>query len=212
MAESTKNYTTTPLASQHIYIGTWEKCLIPSTGLAATAVITLLADQNAQITAYQSLNRAIVEQTQYSTSAGVPFTYNVQLNQPYVYFTVRNTSNSAMTYLQFSVIYQPISIPNIAKYSATIWLNAVVGAGDVSSAYLDASQHANSVLSIFGHASAPTTVGMRVSNDGILWFYNQYTTTVPDDSDFGFAVSLPFKYVRLYSSAACTITAMACWS
>jgi hypothetical protein len=206
MTESTKNYSIVPLGPQHIYVGTWEKTLSP------TAVVSLLSDQPTQITVYQSLNRTIVEQTQISTSASVPFTYNLPLNLPYVYFTVRNTGDNAMTYLNFSVIYQPVFLPNIAKYSATIWLNAVVGAGDVSSAYLDASQHTNTVLSIFGHASAPTTVGMKVSNDNVLWFYNQYTTTVADDSDFGFAVSLPFKYVRLYSSEACTITAMATWS
>ena len=113
MTESTLNYSITPLNSHGVYIGTWEKSLNP------TAIVTLIADTTCEITCYQSLNKIQVESTTYNSLAGHYFTYNISLNLPYVYFTVRNNSAFNQTLLNFSVIYQPSYIPNILNYGYT---------------------------------------------------------------------------------------------
>ena len=97
------------------------------------------------------------------------------------------------------------------KNSNSIWDNAVVGAGDVSANYANANAINNQSISVFGHSLNPTIVSILVSNDNISYFTTQYTYTTLEDADFGFALTLPFKYLKLSSSAATTISANVCF-
>jgi hypothetical protein len=119
-----------------------------------------------------------------------------------------NITNAFLPVSQYGV--WDVSIP-ITKESASIWNNAVVGAGDISTNYADAHDSNNQSVSIFGHSSNPTTITIRASNDNINYYYTQYTYNVLEDSDFGFALTLPFKYLKLSSSAATTISASVCY-
>lgn len=103
-----------------------------------------------------------------------------------------------------------VNIP-ITKQSAGIWNNTVVNAGDVSSNYADAHDANNQSLSIFGNSTSAITVSILVSNDNLTYYNTQYTYDVKASSDFGFSLILPFKYLKLSSSDATTISASACW-
>jgi hypothetical protein len=97
------------------------------------------------------------------------------------------------------------------KNSNSIWNNAVVGAGDISANYANANAINNQSVSVFGHSSNATILTILVSNNNINYHYTQYTYNVLEDADFGFALTLPFKYLKLSSSEASTITASVCW-
>lgn len=119
-----------------------------------------------------------------------------------------NITNAFLPVSQYGV--WDVSIP-ITKASASIWNNAVVGAGDVSTNYADAHDANNQSVSIFGHSSNPTTITLLASNDNTNYYYTQYNYNVLEDADFGFALTLPFKYLKLSSSAATTISASVCY-
>ena len=99
----------------------------------------------------------------------------------------------------------------ITKNSSVIWNNTSISAGDVSSLFADAHNINNQSVSIFGHSSENTTIGILVSNDNISYFYLQSVITVIEDTDFGFSLILPFKYLKLYSTETTTITAIICF-
>jgi hypothetical protein len=99
----------------------------------------------------------------------------------------------------------------LTKFSTSIWDNAVIGAGDVSSNYANAKVLNNQSVSIYGHSSNATTLTILLSSGDNNFFYTQYTYTILEDSDFGFALVLPFKYLKLASSEATTISASVCW-
>ena len=103
--ESTLNYSITPLAADRAYIGKWEKVLYTS------ATITLLADTTCEIVAYQSLNKTQEQITSFQTVANQYNTFNLVLDLPYIYFSVRNNSATDQTLLNFSVIYKNVYIP-----------------------------------------------------------------------------------------------------
>jgi len=103
-----------------------------------------------------------------------------------------------------------VNIP-ITKLSASIWDNAVVNGGDISTNYADAHDANNQSVSIFGHASDATTIAILVSNDNTTYYKTQYTYIITQDSDFGFSLILPFKYLKLSSSNATTISASVCF-
>lgn len=104
--ESTLNYSISPLESGRAYIGRWEKILYP------TATITLLSDTVCEIVAYQSLNKTQEQTTTFETIANQYNTFNLDVNLPYIYFSVRNSTANNQTLLNFSVMYKDAYIPS----------------------------------------------------------------------------------------------------
>lgn len=90
---------------------------------------------------------------------------------------------------------------------ANAWSAAAVGAGGTSTA-LDAQF--TPLVSVFGNASAPTTISLEFSQDNTNWYdVNQagYSIATAGDGDFALTVWVAARYVRMKSSAAATITA-----
>jgi hypothetical protein len=202
--ESTLNNTVVPLLSGRIYIGTWEKSLYNS------AVITVLADTTTELICYQSLNKVQTQTTTFQTQAGRYFTYNINLNLPYVYFTVRNNSATNQTLLNFSVIYK--NIPDNNKGTLQIWNDsASTGVNGVSSPIFLNQNSAN--MTFFGNVDGGTTLTFQISNDNINYYDSQYSLTASSAQDFGFSIpASSIFYARLKSSSDVTITAYANYS
>ena len=100
--ESTFNKTFTPLEAGRAYIGSYEKV-----DAYSSCVISLISDQDCLITAYQSQNKSSEYPITFSyTTPNTQFNMPMTLSLPYVYFTVRNQSANAQTYLNFTVIYK----------------------------------------------------------------------------------------------------------
>lgn len=112
MTESSNNRSFSPLLSGRVFIGSYDTT-IPY----ATATISLLADTNCEIIAYQSQNKIQTYTSTYSTTGGVQFNGLLQITSPYVYFTVRNPTANDGTLLAFTVIYHDsqITSPNVAQ-------------------------------------------------------------------------------------------------
>jgi hypothetical protein len=232
--ESKLNTSNTPLNTGGLFIGAYESVVEFS-----SIVLSIFSDTETTISCYQSLNKQLADVSVFTGVANVQSTFIISpIILPYVYFTVRNSSGSNQTVLNFSVAYKnsafatagtgaDVNITNaflpvsqygtwnvntqLTKFSTPIWDNAVVGAGDVSSNYANAKLLNNQSVSIYGHSSNPTTLTILVSSGDNNFFYTQYTYNILEDSDFGFALVLPFKYLKLASSEATTISASVCW-
>ena len=230
--ESKLNTSTIPLNTGGLFIGGYESVVAYS-----SIVVSIYSDTETTISCYQSLNKQQANVSVFTGVASVQSTFIISpIILPYVYFTVRNSSVSNQTILNFSVAYKnsafstagtgaDVNITNAflpvsqygswslepTKTSSSIWNNAVVGAGDYSTNYANANAINNQSVSVFGHSLNPTIVSIVVSNDNINYFTTQYSYNVLEDSDFGFALTLPFKYLKLSSSEATTISANVCF-
>jgi hypothetical protein len=232
--ESKLNTSNTPLNTGGLFIGAYESVVEFS-----SIVLSMFSDTETTISCYQSLNKQLANVSVFTGVASVQSTFIISpIILPYVYFTVRNSSGSNQTVLNFSVAYKnsafatagtgaDVNITNaflpvsqygdwnvntqLTKFSTPIWDNAVVGAGDVSTNYANAKLLNNQSVSIYGHSSNATTLTILLSSGDNNFYYTQYTYNILEDSDFGFALVLPFKYLKLASSEATTISASVCW-
>ena len=197
--ESSLNSSLIPLNSGGIFIGVWEKVLY------ATAQITLLSDTTTEIICYQSLNKQQVQTTTFNVSANQYFTYNINLNLPFVYFTVRNTSGTNQTLLNFSTLYKNISDNN--KGSLQVWNDSESSGADGVSIQVNLNQNSANIT-CFGNVDNATTITLQLSNDDDIYYDSQYTLTTTAGQDFGFSVpASSIKYCRLKSSSDVYITA-----
>lgn len=191
-----------------------------------------------QLTIYQSSDANNIASTQVITiSAGSLYSNSFPLYARFFKMRIDNISMTNQTTLNCQVIFKPSYVPNsigvgadvnitnsfipVSQYgvwsleptktSSSIWNNTVVDSGDYSTNYANANAINNQSVSVFGHSSNPTIVSIVVSNDNINYFTTQYSYNVLEDSDFGFSLTLPFKYLKLSSSEATTITASVCY-
>jgi len=104
-AKSANNLTNTPLLPNRIFVGTYDSVLPYS-----TAVFTVSADKDCEVILYSSADKLNQTTTTYTTVGGVPFIKVVNITQPFVYFTIRNITQTAQTYLHFDVIYREVSV------------------------------------------------------------------------------------------------------
>jgi hypothetical protein len=232
--ESKLNTSSVPLNTGGLFIGAYESVVAYS-----SIVVSIYSDTETTISCYQSLNKQLANVSVFTGVANVQSTFVVSpIILPYVYFTVRNSSVSNQTILNFSVAYKnsafstagtgaDVNITNAflpvsqygtwdvntqpTKFSTPIWDNAEIGGGDISTSYANAKLTNNQSVSIYGHSSNATILTILVSSGDNNFYYTQYTYTILEDSDFGFALTLPFKYLKLASSEATTITANVCW-
>jgi hypothetical protein len=196
--ESTLNYSITPLQSDRAYIGKWEKILYP------TACITLLSDTVCEIVAYQSLNKTQEQTTTFYTVPSQYFTYNLTLDLPYIYFSVRNPTDVNQTLLNFSVIYKNAYLPASIQQKGSAKL---FDAGHSTGVY-GVSSSVNLKLSsnnitIYGNVSNTTDLTIQLSDDDMTYFDSQYKISLAGTSDFGFNLpaTVAIKYLRIKSSA-----------
>jgi hypothetical protein len=103
--KSANNLTNTPLLPNRIFVGSYDSVLPYS-----TAVFTVSADKDCEVILYSSADKLNQTTTTYTTVGGVPFIKVVNITQPFVYFTIRNTTQTAQTYLHFDVIYREVSV------------------------------------------------------------------------------------------------------
>lgn len=166
--ESTLNYSITPLAADRAYIGKWEKALY------TTATITLLADTTCEIVAYQSLNKTQEQITSFQTLANQYNTFNLVLDLPYVYFSVRNNSATDQTLLNFSVIYKNVYIPPAGSGSDV----------NITNTSLPCAQYGTWSLSV-DNFPASTTISNTVSTSD-LTTHTKLDSVITDLDKFKF--------------------------
>ena len=190
--ESSLNQSIIPLQSGRIYIGTFEKSLYNS------AQITILSDTTTELIAYQSLNKTQVQSTTLQIPANVYFTYNIGLNLPYVYFTVRNNSQFNQTLLNFSVIYKNVNSNN--KGSLQIWNDTNPSGVNGVSIPVFLNQNSSNITCL-GYVDDATTLTLQLSNNNTDYYDSQYSITTTASQDIGFSVpSSSVMYARLKSS------------
>jgi len=202
--ESSLNQSIVPLQSGRIYIGTWEKSLYNS------AVITVISDTTTELICYNSLNKTQVQTTTFQVPANKYFTYNINLNLPYVYFTVRNNSQFNQTLLNFSVIYK--NIPDNNKGTLQIWNDSEPTGTDGTSNPVFLNQNSAN-MTFFGHVDDATTLTLQLSNNNTDYYDSQYSLTTTAAQDFGFSVpASSVVFARLKSTNNVSITAFANYS
>jgi hypothetical protein len=196
--ESTLNYSVIPLQANRAFIGRWEKVLY------TTATITLLADTTCEIVAYQSLNKTQEQTTIFETLPNQYNTFNLLLDLPYIYFSVRNNTSVDQTLLNFSVIYKNVYLPptitrrgssKLFDYANLTGVNGVSSSADLALSSTN--------ISFYGKVSATTNLTIQLSNDNITYYDSQYKVSLTNASDFGFNLpsTIAIKYIRVKSSA-----------
>lgn len=266
-ARSTNNFTLEPLDANRIYIGKYDSVL-----QYASAIVSVNGDTDMELIAYTSVDKIRTTSTAYPILASTPYTKIIQLSAPYIYFTLRNSTGVAQTYLNFDVIYREVSVPEASavasnvsifdsagnsllsdgsnalqtyitnasipvtytpsgtqdvsivaddvglaldtsvqavdttlkfKDKSKLWDNELVAIAGVS-AVASSLTYPSKFLSVFGTVSSATTLTLQLSFDGVTYYDTQYSYDAT--GDFGFALQLPFYYLRFKSSASATIT------
>ena len=120
MSLSQYNSTTTPILANGLFAGSFENVLQYS-----TAVITITADTETQLTVYQSqLGNSVLDTVEYpSVPANTSITYNVPLNLQYFRLQLDNLDGEAdQTVCNLSTIYRNTAAVNVsgATLSGTV--------------------------------------------------------------------------------------------
>jgi hypothetical protein len=102
---SANNYTLQPLGVGNIYVGSFDSVLKYS-----SAIISCIADTTAEIIIYSSIDKTTLTTETYQVVPNEPFTQILQLSRPFMYATLRNTSASVQTLLNFEIIYREVSL------------------------------------------------------------------------------------------------------
>jgi hypothetical protein len=231
--QSVKNQTTVPLRAGAIFIGGWEDVLD-----YGGAMMTIVSDQYCEIEFYTSndKNSSSVKTIEYTASNTI-VTTDVALQSRYVYVTVRNTSGSNQTLLNFSMLYKNYpAIPNTRAQNVNIssgsigntgfnvnnfpqgttqlWDAATLSNTDTS-AVISLNTTACKQVTFFGNTSDTVTLTVQFSNDGTTFYSSEYNVALIGATDSGFTVSSSAFYVRLIASNIATspiVTAFANYS
>jgi len=98
----------------------------------------------------------------------------------------------------------PVSRPVAIGANGNAWLAVAVAAAGVS-ATVDTLGNPN--ISVYGSASAATTISVSVSADGATWWPSTQQAALGAAGDFYLNFTSGARYIQLVSSAAATITA-----
>jgi hypothetical protein len=170
MSLSALNSSNVPLGSQRIFIGKYEQ-VTPY----ATALISVLADQTCELICFQSADQLHSTSVTYSVPPGLA-PIAVQLASPYFRLTLRNTSVTALTYLNLTTIYRTsqvdISLSNSVEIS-----NWLPFSFDTQSKLKCIDASANAQLSTLNSTTLDISVGLsRLINtrQSVLIFNGTY--------------------------------------
>ena len=213
--QSVNNRSYLPLSANSKYTGSYDSVIDYQ-----SATINLFSDSNCEIVVYQSANKVITQAETFTTIANTQFSQILPLYQPYIYFTVLNTSSTSQTVMNFSVIYRNTSIPasqiqnisgsvsvsNLNNHIASTLSNniTITAGGSTSSVQLNN----NKFVTIFGNSSGATTLTVQFSTDNINFYSSQNQITITSASNFGFAFPCTCSYIRLLSSSAINLLAL----
>ena len=194
--ESKTNITNIPLNAGAIFIGTYEDS-IPF----VSAIVSILADTEATITCYQSLNKQRTTTTTFEyTDIGNLQSFIISpLTLPYIYFIVQNSSSTNQTYLNFTVKYVYTSVSS-AKSNSILWNSVSTGINGASSA-LNLSLSTQSNATFYGNVSGATNLIVQFSADGNSYYDSQYKYTINSAGGIGFNIEAIPNFCRLVSSS-----------
>lgn len=222
--ESKTNITNIPLNAGAIFIGTYE-----DVSPYVSAIVSILADTQATITCYQSLNKQRTSTTtlQYTNATNLQTFVISPITLPFIYFIVQNSSATNQSYLNFSVKYVsttvssntsssnvnitntqlPVSqygnwnvaINSIAKGNSTLWDSVNTGINGTSSS-LNLSNSTQTNITFFGTVSGATNLIVQFSLDGTNFYSSQYSYNVSTSGQIGFNIQASPYYCRLLST------------
>jgi hypothetical protein len=113
--KSVNNASNAPLAGGRTYIGSYDNVLP-----FATAVILVNSDSNTQLTIYQSPDKSRTYTEIVNITGGTPFTKVFNITSPFLYTTLRNTTGTAQTYLNYEVLYREVAVPTPASVGSNV--------------------------------------------------------------------------------------------
>jgi hypothetical protein len=99
--ESKLNNSIIPLNAKGLFIGQYE-----NVSAYSSIVVSIFADTDTTITAYQSLNKQLSNSTVFTGTSNVQTSFIINPILPYIYFTVRNPTNVNQTVLNFGVVFK----------------------------------------------------------------------------------------------------------
>ena len=195
--QSTLNSSTVPLSPGRAFLGQYEEVLF-----FASINIQFYTLSPCEIVLYQTSDRVyeITETIPY-TSVGSLISISRPVLGSFFKIVVRNIAElpPAVPVLSLQTIYKAQPVQSPAPLSQSVYSTSI-GAGGVTPAIFNYQNY--KVVSIFGNTLAATNLTIELSADGINYYDTQYTYTIGAAGDYGFALSLPFSYFRIKSSAA----------
>ena len=198
--QSTLNSSTVPLLPGRAFLGQYEEVLF-----FASINIQFYADSPCEIVLYQTSDRV------YEITETIPYTPDstlttlISISRPvlgsFFKIVVRNIGELQpdAPVLSLQTIYKAQPVQSPAPVSQSLY-GTSIGAGGVTPAIFNYQNY--KTVSIFGNTLAATNLTIELSADGINYYDTQYTYTIGAAGDYGFALSLPFSYFRIKSSAA----------
>jgi hypothetical protein len=152
---SANNFSNTPLGAEKAYIGTYDSVL-----QYGSATITLNTDTDCELIIYQSADKvSTISEVVPITS--FPYTSIISLAQPYVYFTVRNTTSTDQTTFLFTVIYRSgVYVPDGTGLASTKIFDSAGNSLDSTSNALD--------VYVQNQISTPSSKTTQVWNSAVV--------------------------------------------
>ena len=197
MSQSIVNSSIQPLLAGRAFLGIWEDILE-----YATIQIQFKASTSCEIKLHQSSDKTAVavETIDYFAGSGV-LDLTRQVTGSFFYITVRNLGVD-QTQLSLQTIYKvqsAINPPYVADVS--LW-NASILANGVTNYYYNTSGY--KYVTLYGDASDVTDLALEVSADGASWYTTQYVYSLTTAGNFGYSLTIPFKFLRIKASDAQT--------
>ena len=195
MSQSIVNSSIQPLLAGRAFLGVWEDVLE-----YATIQIQFKASTNCEIKLHQSSDKVAVsvETIDYFSGSGV-LDLTRQVAGSFFYITVRNLGVD-QTQLSLQTIYKvqsSVNPPYVAD--VTLW-DASILANGVTNYYYNTSGY--KYVTLYGNAPSVTDLALQVSPDGTTWYTTQYVYSLSTAGNFGYSLTIPFKFLRVKSSDA----------
>lgn len=194
--QSILNSSIQPLLAERAFLGQYEEVLF-----FGSVNFQFKASTNCEIIIYQTSDKVNIDFDiiPYNKLDGI-ISISRSILGSFLRITVRNIEVVDQTQFSLQTIYKA-QAPAVTNINTLVFSEAIT-AGSSSPSIFNFGGY--KTVSFYGSTSAATVLTVELSLDNINWYDSQYSYTLGSGTDYGFALNIPFRYIRLKSSASLT--------
>ena len=194
--QSILNSSIQPLLAERAFLGQYEEVLF-----FGSVNFQFKASTNCEIIIFQTSDKVNVETDTipYNKLDGV-ISISRSILGSFLRITVRNTEAVNQTQFSLQTIYKAQSA-SITPLNTLLYSEAIAAGGTSPSVF---NFGGYKTVSIYGNTESATDLTLELSVNGADWYDTQYVYSIGSPANYGFALTIPFRYLRLKSSDTST--------
>jgi hypothetical protein len=191
--QSILNSSLQPLLAERAFLGVYEEVLF-----FGSVNFQFKASTNCEIIIFQTSDKINVETDTipYNKLDGV-ISISRSILGSFLRITVRNTEAVNQTQFSLQTIYKA-QAPSITPINTLLYSEAIAVNGVTPSVF---NFGGYKYVSYYGETAQATNLTIQLSVNGSDWYDTQYVYTIAPPGEYGVSLTLPFRYLRLKSSA-----------